>query len=231
MRYAVLPCYNAADTLPALLAGLRAVVPASRTICIDDGSEDATARLAAESGAIGLSHAANSGKGSSLRTGYRHALALGASEILTLDSDLQHAPGDAPHLFALSEHYDLVIGSRRKAFAPTLFNASLMPLPRRLSNRITSGIVSGLTGFSILDSQCGYRLVNRACLETVLPLCAETGFMFETEFLLHASRRGFKIGFAEIAVRYGNEKSYIRPFSDTMKFLKLVGSHFLFPRR
>ncbi|MBC8044045.1 MAG: glycosyltransferase family 2 protein [Rhizobacter sp.] len=222
MLYAVVPCYNAEPHLPELLPRLKKIIPPDRIIAIDDGSTDRTASLLRQSGVQVSSHPTNLGKGRSLRTGYEAALRQGALQVLSLDSDLQHAPEDIPNLLAVNA--DLVIGSRRRAFAPTVLRPAPTPMPllRRLSNRITSELVSLLVRQPVLDSQCGFRLASRGCIEAVLPKCKETGFMFETEFLLVAAAAGFTIGSAEIETRYAGEKSYMRPFSETVKFLKLI---------
>ncbi|PIO47968.1 MAG: hypothetical protein CMR00_07665 [[Chlorobium] sp. 445] len=219
MIYAVIPCYNAAHTLPALLHALDAIVPNARTICVSDGSTDETLHVLAQYPVHVIARPQNEGKGAALKLGLHYALLQGASAVLTLDSDLQHDPHDAPKLIDAHSQFDLVIGSRRQA---AQFRKSPMPLTRQLSNRISSGLLSRLLGQDILDSQCGYRLIRSSCLEKILPLCKETGYMFETEFLIHAVKKGFKIGFVEIETIYRGEKSYIRYLTETKNFLKLL---------
>lgn len=219
MIYAVIPCYNSAHTLPELLERLAPIVANERTVCVSDGSTDSTVQTLAAYPVHTIVQPKNQGKGAALRVGYEYALQQGASAVLSLDSDLQHNPSDAPKLLAAIRNFDIVIGSRRSA---AQFRKSPMPLARQLSNRITSGILSQLLGQPILDSQCGYRVIERKCLETVLPHCRETGYMFETEFLIHAAHRGFRIGFVEIETIYAGEKSYMRYATETKNFLKLV---------
>ncbi|MCS7013015.1 MAG: glycosyltransferase family 2 protein [Chloroherpetonaceae bacterium] len=219
MIYAVIPCYNAAQTLPELLRRLAPVVANAHTICVSDGSTDHTVQVLSAFPVHIIARPHNEGKGAALKVGFEYALRQGASAVLTLDSDLQHSPSDAPKLIAALEHFDMVIGSRHRA---AQFRRSPMPFARQLSNRITSGLLSQLLHQPILDSQCGYRIIRRLCLETILPLCKETGYMFETEFLIYAVRRGFRIGFVEIETIYAGEKSYMRYATETKNFLKLV---------
>ncbi len=219
MIYAVVPCYNAAQTLPTLLHALSSIIPSNRIICVDDGSEDETMSVLLAHAVHAIAHECNKGKGAALKTGLHYALAKGASAVLMLDSDLQHNPHDAPKLIGAIAKFDMVIGSRRSA---AQFRKSAMPLARQLSNRISSGILSYLLGQDILDSQCGYRIIRAECLRAVLPLCKETGYMFETEFLIYAIKQGFKVGFVEIETIYRGEKSYMRYVTETKNFLKLV---------
>ncbi len=215
----VIPCYNAARTLPTLLGRLTPMFARDQIVCVDDGSTDDTQRVISEFGVCGVYHAVNQGKGQSLRDGYEFSLSRGASTALTIDSDLQHSPDDIPRFLEASQDVDLLIGSRRQ---PNAFFNSQMPLARQVSNRLTSSMLSCLLRQPILDSQCGFRLVSRRCLETVLPLCRERRYMFETEFLIHAATRGFAIGFVNIATIYNGEKSYINALPETLNFLKLV---------
>jgi glycosyltransferase involved in cell wall biosynthesis len=224
MLFAVIPCYNSYSTLPKLLEELSAQVPPECTICVNDGSDDETGALLQRSGVRTIRHARNMGKGESLRSGYQMAISLSASHVLTLDSDLQHNPSEIPKFIEASRSYDIVIGSRRKAFSSL---SSTMPLHRRLSNGITSATMSSLCGQPILDAQCGYRLISANCLKAVVPLCKEQGFMFETEFLLYASPHGFRIGFVEIEAIYGTGRSHMRHVAETLNFIKLVTQHAL----
>jgi glycosyltransferase involved in cell wall biosynthesis len=221
MLFAVIPCYNAELTLPKLLQELHDFIPSERIVCINDGSCDKTISVLKKAGVQAYHFPRNQGKGSALKLGFRLALEHGATSVLVIDSDHQHLPADIPKFIAALGDFDIIIGSRRrnKKFG------SPMPLPRIFSNTITSEILTRLTKQTILDAQCGFRLATRHCIETVLPYCQETGFMFETEFLIHAARIGFKIGFVEIEVIYGTARSNMRYVADTFNFIKLVAQH------
>jgi len=217
--FAVIPCYNAEATLPTFLSQFVEVFPLKQTFFINDGSTDKTAEVLKKKFAQIYHHEANAGKGKTLKYGYHIALQAGATWVFTLDSDLQHSPSDMPKFLEAANQHDIIIGSRRAAFGWT---NPVMPLPRKISNRTTSHILTSLCDQPILDSQCGFRFIKRECLERVLPKCHETGFMFETEFLLHAANEGFSINFVDIEVVYGTAKSHMRYVVDTLNFIKLV---------
>lgn len=216
--FALIPCYNAENSLPNLLAELRAFVPPERTICVNDGSTDRTVTVLHRSGVKAYHLPKNQGKGTALRLGYDIALKCGASMVLSIDSDHQHLPADIPKFLETASCYDIIVGSRRRNGR----FAAPMPLPRIFSNTVTSAILTRITKQRIEDAQCGFRLVHRRCLEHILPLCFEEGFMFETEFLLHAATKGYTIGFVEIEVIYGTGKSNMRYVADTLNFIKLI---------
>ena len=96
-RYCVvIPAFNAANTIGALVRGIkRQGLP---VVVVNDGSADETAPIASAEGAVVISHLRNEGKGRALRTGFEHALRAQYDGVITMDSDGQHDPavrGDA----------------------------------------------------------------------------------------------------------------------------------------
>ena len=90
--------------------------------------------------------------------------------------------------------------------------------------RATAAILSALAGQTILDGQCGYRLL---ALRSIAGLrFGARGFMLESELLVRASRAGATIGHVPIPCVYGDESSHIRVVQDTLRFLALVGRSF-----
>lgn len=87
---AVLPTYNEADRINAVLDVLRQVDCLSEIIVVDDGSSDDTAQQAWQAAETDrrvrvLQHPSNQGKGQAIFTGWR---ATQATYLLMLDSDL-----------------------------------------------------------------------------------------------------------------------------------------------
>src|SRR5262245_738403 len=103
MIFIVLPAYNEAERLPALLRAIRQVMEESRidykVVLVDDGSSDGTweaiQRHAAEMPLIPVRHEANRGLAEALRSGLQVALGQAAPSdvIVTMDADNTHAPG------------------------------------------------------------------------------------------------------------------------------------------
>src|SRR5262249_5575701 len=95
----VIPAFNEADAIARTIAAVPAWV--DRIIVIDDGSHDATFRLANRAWRPGLDvvrHDANRGVGGAIVTGYRRALALGLDVAVVMAGDGQMAPEDLPAL-------------------------------------------------------------------------------------------------------------------------------------
>jgi glycosyltransferase involved in cell wall biosynthesis len=211
----ILPAHNVAPHLTALLGELRGRHPDFQLLVVDDGSQDATAEMARRGGAEVASHDVNRGKGAALLTGYRWALARGLEWVYTMDADGQHLPADMkPLLVAARQHgYDIVVGTR-------MGDPVGMPWLRRLVNRLTSWVVSRLAGCSIPDSQSGFRLFRTRCL-TDLRLCS-VRYDAESEILVRLAWRGARIGTVDITSVYAGQHSSIRPWRDTVRFLRLA---------
>jgi glycosyltransferase involved in cell wall biosynthesis len=212
--YAVIPAYNPGPVLVDVARRTEAIVGAGRVLVVDDGSRDGSGDLAGAAGFRVVRHPGNRGKGAALNTGYRAALDLGAESVVTLDADGQHHPEWIPRLVsALTPETDIVIGSRMTDPGP-------MPLIRVLTNRFMSSVLSGLARQRILDTQSGFRIVRRRVLEAV-PLVTER-FETESELLIRAGRKGFRIAEVPIPAVYGDEKSKIRPLADTWRWVKML---------
>jgi len=95
-----------------------------------------------------------------------------------------------------------------------------MPLRRRITNRFMSSVISFLAGQSLPDTQCGYRLISTRVLRSV-PLTTDK-YEIESEVLIEAANAGFKIKSIPIKSIYRGQKSQIRPFRDTMRFLSFI---------
>jgi glycosyltransferase involved in cell wall biosynthesis len=209
---AIIPFYNEKETLKKILYETSKYV--DHIFAVNDGSTD---NLYIEESKIkGVEYIAldkNYGKGKALDVGFEKAISLGFKYVVTLDADLQHDPQYIPQLLDKLISYDIVIGNR-------LNNFKGMPLQRRASNKLTSMLLTVKTGQKILDSQCGFRAYRREVLEKVKT--EYSGFEAESEILIKAARKKFRIGFTDIPTVYGNEKSKMRPLQAIFGFIKVL---------
>jgi glycosyltransferase involved in cell wall biosynthesis len=192
----VVPAHNEEDSLPATLAEIRAKAPDVEVLVVDDGSRDATARIAHESGVRVLRHPVNLGVGGALQTGFRWAFAHGYDIVVQLDADGQHDPGYLGVLLApvLAGRCDVSIGSR--FVSETGYRA---PWNRRLGMLVFSGVVRLALGRSIADTTSGFRAYNRAVVE----VCQRD---FPKDFpdaplLIALARRGFRLDEVPVVMR------------------------------
>ncbi len=212
----LIPAFNAANTLGELLQQLSKYVHPSDIIVVDDGSTDLTTAIAEQMNAKVLRHEVNRGKGAALRTGFGFIKnSTDYDSVITMDADLQHKPEDIPRFIEARKikQANLIVGCRPKW-------GTNMPLPRKLSNTLTSVLVSARTGVTVKDSQCGFRLIGREVLDAVT--IESNGYEAETEFLIKAARQEFCIEFIPIKTVYGQEKSYMRNTHTTLQFIKVL---------
>jgi glycosyltransferase involved in cell wall biosynthesis len=220
---AVIPAYQEAATIAAVVARLRAAMPGVPVLVVDDGSSDGTAAIAAAAGAEVLGGAANQGKGAALRLGMRAALARGAGFVATLDGDGQHRPEDLPRLVALAGADVIVIGSRRGAVG--------QPAARRRANRVADFWISWAARHPVSDSQSGLRIYPSAALADLARYEGRARrFSFESEILIDAARQGITTVAAEIPALYGTtlrRPSHFRPVADIARIVIMVAGKLL----
>ncbi len=206
----VIPVYNGSEYLARLLEEL-STYERSRLIIVDDGSTDDTERILADYDIHVVTHPVNRGKGAALISGAAEAAKLGADFIVTLDGDLQHPVESLTHFMANCSDNQIGLGYR--------WDRANMPFMRRLSNFITSLLVSVRTGTIIKDSQCGYRTVPLKLFQQFS--FHEQGFPFETEMLLKAGLAGYSVKHIPIPTIYSGQSSAISPISVMLRIMFL----------
>ena len=209
---AVIPFFNEKDTINRIVQSTVNYV--NTVIAVDDGSTDnSSENITLLDNVTVIRNETNRGKGFALRKGFSYAVENGSETIITLDADLQHNPDEIPLLCSKLNEYPIVIGNR-------LNNVSAMPLQRRLSNKITSFLLSIKTGQKVLDSQSGFRAYRSEVIKNITT--TKDGYEAESEILIKAARNGYRIGFADISTIYGDEISKMNPVTSTIGFIKLL---------
>jgi glycosyltransferase involved in cell wall biosynthesis len=211
---AVIPAYNEEKHIGEVVRRTRQNL--ADVLVVDDGSADKTAERAREAGAQVIVHEQNKGKGETIKTGLRYWMDRQFDLVIILDADGQHRPEEIDRFIAAALSADqpkLVLGNRMK-------DISSMPLVRRFVNRWMSQKISAVCGQEIPDTQCGYRLLHRQLIPEMLGGAAR--FDYETEMLIIASHKGFRIASVPISTVYSDEVSSIHPVRDTVRFFKLM---------
>jgi glycosyltransferase involved in cell wall biosynthesis len=208
---ALIPAFNEAAAIASVVKETLAFLP---VIVVDDGSADATVRLAEEAGAVVLRQIPNQGKGAALRRGFSYALEKGYEAVITLDADGQHDPKEIPLFIECYRKTQarLIIGSREY---------SQMPFPRSFSNTIGRAMVSWALGQYVADNQSGYRLIHRDLCESMLT-STEQSFEFEVEMVAKCIRPGWKLESVPIRTIYAGEKSHISYLRHIVNFFRIT---------
>lgn len=192
---ALIPAYNEELSIGSVVISTNNYV--DQIIVVDDGSADKTADIAAKAGATVINHIQNMGKGAALKTGFE---AVGDADIIvTIDSDGQHNPDEIPKLLKPIEdgEADIVNGSRYLDSSD-----DETPSYRRLGQTILDTATNLNSGLKITDSQSGFR----AFAAHTVPAFrfTKSDFSIESEMLMDAASKDFKIKEVQIGVTYNN---------------------------
>ncbi|HEV8614884.1 MAG TPA: glycosyltransferase family 2 protein [Methylomirabilota bacterium] len=199
----LVPVYDEAGTIASVVTAARRHGP---VLVVDDGSRDDSGARAAAAGAEVLRHTRRLGKAQALRTGIDAARGRGVELLVTLDGDGQHDPDDLPALLAAAAPRTMVIGGR-------VAQGEALPVDRLNAIRIAGFFVNWAGGVRLLDTQSGFRVYPLALFDEVRP--TRGGFVFETEVLLAAVARGWRVIEVPVAVRArAGQRSRFRPVQD-----------------
>lgn len=207
----LLPCYNEAATIGAVVQGFRAALPQARIYVYDNNSTDGTALSAMLAGAT-VMRERRQGKGHVVR---RMFCDIEADIYVMADGDGTYAPDDAEELIRtlLTERVDMVVGTRRGVHDDAGRNG------HAFGNRLFNRLYRFLFGSDFTDILSGYRVFSRRFVKSFPAVSA--GFEIETEMSVHASR--LKLPVAELELDYGRRPegshSKLSTFRDGAKIL------------
>ncbi len=212
----VIPALNEERAIRGVV--VEALAHCAQVIVVDDGSSDRTSEVIADLGVECIRHAQPQGKARALLDGFRRAVELHCEGVLTMDGDGQHSAADLPRLLAAAVQYPnhIVIGAR-------LRGRDAQPGKNRFGNKQADFWVSWACGQRVVDSQSGQRYYPRAVLELAQQL-PHGGFVFESEILIEAARRGIRTVSVPIQSRYEEDRraSHFRPLQDVARITRMI---------
>jgi len=200
-----IPAYNEEKNIAGILVKLKKLY--QDIIVCDDGSNDQTAKIAEELGAIVIIHEKNLGYGAGIRTIFLKAKEIKADVLVTFDADGQHRIEDLNSVIEpiKNDEADIVIGSR------FLNDDNEVPKYRKVGIKTITSITNSSIGKKLSDSQSGFRAYNKKVLDDITP--SESGMGVSTEILIKASKNKFRIKEVPIIISYEGETSTHNPVS------------------
>ncbi|MDR1553771.1 MAG: glycosyltransferase family 2 protein [Prevotellaceae bacterium] len=228
----IIPVYNSenfiSDTINSVLQY------AENIIIINDGSTDGTADVIIQhygfdlqsrevienckcqknANIIVISYSKNRGKGYALQQGFKKALELGFTHVVTMDADGQHLANDIALLTERTQkNPDALIVGSRKFDNPNMLKGS------RFANNFSNFWFRMQTGISLPDTQTGFRLypLHRMGNMRLFTNRYET----ELELLVRLAWRGIKIIPQEINVYYPPENERLSHFRKGIDFFRI----------
>jgi dolichol-phosphate mannosyltransferase len=214
----VLPTYNEALNVGAMLRSLRSVVPDAHILVVDDESPDhtydAAKAVAEELGQISiLQRPSKSGLGSAYRAGFSWGTEEGYDTFVEIDCDFSHDPTALPTLLAASVTHDVVIGSR---YVP----GGRIPqwkLSRRVLSRAGNQYAQIMLGLRVCDSTAGYRVYTSAALAKIdYRSVRADGYGFQIEMTYRARRGGASI--VEVPIFFSDREHGDSKMSSTIVY-------------
>lgn len=193
----IIPAFNEQAALPELIAEVRAAVPETAILVINDCSLDRTADVAREQGVLVMDLPCNLGVGGAVQAGFRYAYSQGYSYIIRCDGDGQHPPSEIPKLIAAMKlgDVDLVIASR---FLENDQNSYKSTTFRHAGIRGLAFLLTLICRARVTDPTSGFQMMNR-------PLISYFSRSYpldypEPESLALLRRQGYR--FREVGARF-----------------------------
>jgi glycosyltransferase involved in cell wall biosynthesis len=192
----IVPAYNEATTIEALLRQVLEMDIEMEVVVVDDGSTDGTPEVLksfeSEPRVVVIAHERNCGKGKAIRTGIAHVT---GDVVLIQDADLEYDPKDYEPILREFDDPDVsvVYGSRRLMKSNRMSSLSFF-----LGGVTLTWITNALYGTGITDEPTCYKAFRSELLRD-LPLKCE-GFEFCPEVTALVAKRGIRI--KEVPIHY-----------------------------
>jgi dolichol-phosphate mannosyltransferase len=188
----VIPTYNEAGSIAAIVARTRAAIPEADILIVDDASPDGTGdiadTLAADDAVSVLHRPGKDGLGQAYLAGFALALDRGYPYIAEMDADGSHDPAELPAMLAIArDGADLVIGSR---WVPggSVHN---WPWLRKAISRGGNWYSRFVLGSRIRDITAGFRVFRAASLaQLTTRTVSSQGYCFQVELAWRVERSG-----------------------------------------
>ena len=205
---AVMPVYNEAATVAAVVRMVLAQRPVHELVIVDDCSQDGTylelQRLAENEPRIKLlRHTVNQGKGAALRTG----IALATSDIVIIqDADLEYDPAEYYRLIGpiISNKADVVYGSRFQAGTDA---RRVLYYWHSVGNHFLTLCSNMATDLNLTDMETCYKTFRRELIQKIR--IEESHFGFEPEVtakVAKAKARIYEVGISYTGRTYAEGK-------------------------
>ena len=216
-----IPAYNEEKNISEIIKKLQKIT--NKIILCDDGSSDATAKIAKEMGVLVIQHETNLGYGSAIRSIFLKAREEKSEFLITLDGDGQHRIEDIQTILdpLKSGKADIVIGSR---FLNC--DGKNVPFYRKVGIKILTKLANTSLNQNITDSQSGFRGYSKNVIENVTP--SESGMGVSNEILIKANKQGLRITEVPIVILYHGDTSTHNPIFhgssvmlSTLKFISI----------
>jgi len=194
-----------------------------RMLVLDNASEDKTydiaVALSGRDGRIFVDQCSQKGRGAALSMAWQKYQGYGIYSYM--DIDLATDIKDFRTLLTkIDDGHDIAVGSRYIPGAG--INRSFK---REFLSRIYNFLLKIFFNVKFKDAQCGFKAYRGEVVSNIIPQVEDTGWFWDTESMILAERKGYKI--CEIPVTWREVRDELRqskvsPFVEVVKQLKNI---------
>ena len=222
----VIPAYDAARTLGAVIARLPRLAELARVIVVNDGSRDGTAAVARELARADprlrlIDRPRNGGYGAAMKDGLAAARGDGLDTVACVHADGQYAPECLPALLASHRvrRLDLLQGSR---IASGTALRGGMPLYKYVAGRALTLLENWTFALAMTDYHSGYLIYGARALAHLPFDRLSDSFDFDLEVIASARAAGLSVGEHPVPTHYGDEVSHLNPITYGLRAVRVM---------
>jgi len=198
----IVPTYNELESLPVIVAGIRAAEPEVHILIADDNSPDGTGEVAnALSSSDSFVHALHRKQKAGLGAAYLDAFAWARSRgygvVVEMDADGSHRPIDLTKILDALSDNDVVLGSRWVKEGKVVNWAKSREALSRGGNLYTRIWL----GIPIKDATGGFRAYRMSALDQMdIKQVESQGYCFQVDMAWRATKAGLRV--AEVPITF-----------------------------
>lgn len=212
----LIPCYNESATIKKVVLDCKKALPEAVIYVYDNNSNDGTADIAREAGAV-VRYEYQQGKGNVIRRMFRE---INAECYIMVDGDDTYPAEYAPQMveLVLNKKVDMVVGDR---LSSTYFEENDRPF-HNIGNSVVRKSINILFKNHIKDIMTGYRAFSYEFVKT-FPVLSK-GFEIETEMSIHSVDKNMLVDNVIIQYRDRPEgsESKLNTYTDGIKVLGTI---------
>jgi len=160
-----------------------------------------------------IHHAQNRGYGAALKTGIKAAK---YDYVAITDADATYPDERIPEFFkdVIANDLDMLVGAR-------IGESVNIPFIRKFPKWVINQLANYMVGTKIPDLNSGMRIMKKSVVEKFMKILPE-GFSFTSTITIAMLANGYQVKYVPIDYHQRKGKSKIRPFYDTLNFVRLI---------
>ena len=198
--WVILPTYNEAENIEAVVGGIRAAAPDVRILVVDDNSRDGTGRAGRPARRRRPAPPGQAGARARLHGGLRpRAAATARTYVCEMDADLSHDPADLPRLIAPGARAAPISCSARATC--TAGASRTGTCTRRFISIAGCEYARRVLGVQIRDLTGGFKCFRATTLQRIDARSAGAqGYAFQVELTYRTLLLGLRV--VEVPIRF-----------------------------